>query len=127
MWQLNVILLSLIDFYHRNLMPHLNLYSFILKPNSRMVEKTEEKKERLFSCSTPQKTVHQHTACQGRGHGRGQPVNQQAASRFDGDCRYGAHCKFLHVCTTCKGDHPVMRWTPQVGRGKGNGSPLMQS
>ena len=45
-------------------------------------------------------------------------------NRFDGDCHYGAHCKFLHVCTTCKGDHPVKRCTaghPKSAEARGMG------
>ena len=30
-------------------------------------------------------------------------------NRFDGDCRYGGQCKFRHICSACRGDHPVKR------------------
>jgi hypothetical protein len=30
-------------------------------------------------------------------------------NRYDGDCKFGKECHFLHVCSVCKEPHPVSR------------------
>ena len=30
-------------------------------------------------------------------------------NRFDGDCKFGARCKFVHACSVCRESHPVSR------------------
>ena len=44
--------------------------------------------------------------------GTGSGQDQQACikyNRYQGDCRFGKECKFLHVCSNCRGPHPVSR------------------
>ena len=28
-------------------------------------------------------------------------------NRYRGDCKFGARCRYLHVCNRCRGSHPV--------------------
>lgn len=30
-------------------------------------------------------------------------------NKFDGDCRFGRQCKFMHVCSACREPHPMSR------------------
>ena len=30
-------------------------------------------------------------------------------NKFNGDCRYGKSCRYLHVCSGCRGSHPIAR------------------
>ena len=32
-------------------------------------------------------------------------------NRFDGDCTFGKHCRFIHSCSNCRGQHPMSRCT----------------
>ena len=32
-------------------------------------------------------------------------------NRFDGDCKFGARCRFQHECIICRGDHPKAKCT----------------
>ncbi len=34
-------------------------------------------------------------------------------NRYDGECRYGRECKFVHACIKCKGPHPASKCTGQ--------------
>lgn len=53
-----------------------------------------------------------------------QPQEQQVClkfNKFDGDCRFGRQCKFMHVCSGCREPHPVSRC--KYGGKKGTLSP----
>ncbi len=44
--------------------------------------------------------------------GTGTAQEQQTCikfNRYQGDCRFGKDCKFLHACSSCGGPHPVSR------------------
>lgn len=43
----------------------------------------------------------------------------QKFNRYQGDCRFGRECRFLHVCSGCRGPHPVSK----CPIGKGNAAP----
>ena len=30
-------------------------------------------------------------------------------NKFNGDCKFGRECRFLHVCSSCKEAHPISR------------------
>jgi len=43
----------------------------------------------------------------------GDPINLKPTcpkyNKNDGDCPFGARCRYIHCCTRCKGNHPVRR------------------
>lgn len=54
-------------------------------------------------------------AQQGR-HGRQDRQVCQKYNKFNGDCRFGARCKFAHVCSICQEAHPANKC--KAGGGK---------
>ena len=42
-------------------------------------------------------------------------------NKFNGDCRFGKECRYLHVCSACKEPHPVSRCS--TGRESGGQQP----
>ncbi len=42
------------------------------------------------------------------GGGYGQEVCQKY-NKFHGDCRHGKSCRYMHVCSGCRGPHPISR------------------
>ena len=38
----------------------------------------------------------------------GAPVCQ-IYNRYQGDCKFGVRCRFQHVCSSCRGQHPVSK------------------
>ena len=49
------------------------------------------------------------------GVGAGQPAgrNEQQIcmkfNKFNGDCKFGKDCRYLHICSVCRENHPVSR------------------
>ncbi len=44
----------------------------------------------------------------------GVPVCQKY-NRYKGDCKYGARCRFQHICSRCRGPHPVTQCSEAHG------------
>ena len=57
----------------------------------------------------------------GEGHVPARPKHEQQVcikyNKFNGDCKFGRECRFLHVCSTCREPHPVSRCKPNGGSG----------
>lgn len=64
-------------------------------------------KSRKRTWSTASSTASSSSASTSWG-AKGQEVCSKF-NRFNGDCRYGRECRFSHVCSRCRGDHPVSK------------------